>query len=163
MRLDRTTKKQRLILIIFAFVIIAMLLVLFNSIINPEKELQFTTLFKGGWPTHTDHPLNAGYYIITNETSWSEIWNNIYAHDLQKAYEPKIDFNNKTLIIAYLGLKNTGGYSITISKVVETTDKVKVYVEKTSPGQVATQAVTAPVHVIELQLPKKPTEFIVNG
>lgn len=72
--------------------------------------------------------------------------------EVQKALTA-IDFNSHSLISLHLGLKNTGGYAITVEEVKVNKNRSTVVVKESSPkpGENVTMALTAPfcIAVIE--------------
>lgn len=72
----------------------------------------------------------------------------------------QIDFANEDVLVYSLGSRNTGGFSVSISKVVQENDKVIVYYQerKPTPGFIVTQAFTKPFVVFTLPKSDLPIE-----
>ena len=71
-----------------------------------------------------------------------------------------LDFNEYMLVAVFQGTKNTGGYSIEITR-IEANDNLDVYVEQSSPpeGAIVTQVITHPLHVVKIPQSPKEVEF----
>jgi hypothetical protein len=63
---------------------------------------------------------------------------------------PAVDFTKHDVIAVFAGSEPSGGYAISISKIVDTADARVVYVTITSPGKgcMTTQALTSPYAVV---------------
>lgn len=89
-----------------------------------------------------------GAYAINDEDSLSTLLLNIYGPDSPQAFAP-VDFTRYTVIAVFAGEKNSGGYSVDISRVVERENGLVVSVREYVPGQgcIVTQAVTYPYQI----------------
>jgi len=72
-----------------------------------------------------------------------------------------VEESNKAIVLIGMGEKNTGGYSIDISKVITSSNTATIYVKETSPkpGDVVTQAFTYPT--VQIEFNRKPEKIIV--
>lgn len=68
---------------------------------------------------------------------------------------PKVDFTKSQVIALFLGTKNTGGYSISVDKVVEENGKLVIYKKVESPKGMATMALTNPFVIAEIHSKKE--------
>ena len=66
------------------------------------------------------------------------------------------------VVVASMGGRATGGYSIEIVRVAETTDRLYVEVREVSPGRscIVTMAGTAPVTAVRVPRRDLPVEFV---
>lgn len=92
------------------------------------------------------------FLIIQNQAELDDILKSVNSEK-----ETKVDFKNSQAIALFLGQKNTGGYSISVENVEETSDEIIVKVKSTSPkpGEVATMALTNPYYVAKIKSKKK--------
>ncbi|MBI4014895.1 MAG: protease complex subunit PrcB family protein, partial [Candidatus Aenigmarchaeota archaeon] len=92
--------------------------------------------------------------LINNEEDWRKLYEN-------DTYMPKIDFARDMVIAASMGMKNTGGYIIKITDVIERQDSLQVDVLERypAPEEQVTMSLTMPKHVIKLQRSDKPVIF----
>jgi hypothetical protein len=89
--------------------------------------------------------------IITNAQEWAEAWATIYAPLTPTPPLPGIDFATSVVVLAAMGARPSGGYSIAIEEVRAQDGMLHVRVLQRSPGAscVTTGALTAPVHVVQ--------------
>jgi hypothetical protein len=109
-------------------------------------EKEFTTI-KQGTSSAIDKKQNL---VITSAARWSDLWNQMFPTE---QIASAVDFEKNMIIAVFQGQKATGGYTIMITKIIETTNTIDVYVTETSPGEncIVTQAITSPYHSIELK------------
>lgn len=63
---------------------------------------------------------------------------------------PEIDFTNKMAVIIFLGLRNSGGYSIDVDSVYAKETSLMIKTKTTSPSGMATTAMTNPYVIVEV-------------
>jgi hypothetical protein len=61
---------------------------------------------------------------------------------------PHIDFAQNNVVAIFMGQKNTGGYSINVRKVTIQDGTATLSVQRTTPGGMATMALTAPYCIV---------------
>ena len=117
--------------------------------------VQFDAIISGTSSGHTARRS----YIINNNPEWTELWASAARADLNGQIAA-IDFSQKTLIAVFQGKQNTGGYSIEIQKVIETSDRITVSVKEISPAATCDviQSSTAPFTIITI--PKTSKEIV---
>lgn len=105
-----------------------------------------------------------GNYVIQNAGEWQNLWYKMYpSKETGARYAlPEVDFTRSMVIAVLSGGKPTGGYSTKIIRIVETTDKLKVHIEETSPGEecIVTMSPTTPRHIVKVTRIEKEVEFI---
>jgi len=79
------------------------------------------------------------------------------AEYVQSVQEYTVDFSTKRVVLSDLGQRNTGGYSVSTSKVLEFNDYVVVFITITKAGSTCAvpQAFTSPYEFIEVQSTKE--------
>ncbi len=117
-----------------------------------QTEIKFTTLFQHSQSSHEQKK----NYVIRSQVDWQKLWQQMQA----AAFVPrdartdsllnKIDFSKQMIIAVFQGQKPSGGYGITITKLVRIGNRLEVFIEEKSPGAdcFTTQALTQPYHVI---------------
>ncbi len=75
---------------------------------------------------------------------------------------PEVDFARHTVLLVDLGMRNTGGYAVTIESVELKEGKVVATVRSTAPGprDIVTQALTSPWCMAEIDVAGKEVEFV---
>jgi len=107
------------------------------------------------------------YRVVNSREKWQELWQELEPQTSRQQRQasrnppPDIDFQQSVLIIASMGRRPTGGYSVTISSIVETPQRIVVSVAEQSPGPncVTTQAITHPIAIVTTAQTQKPFEF----
>ncbi len=91
--------------------------------------------------------------IVRTEAQWRELWGELAARVIPPSEPPAVDFDRRMVIVAAMGRRPTGGYSISIEEVRATADSLHVSVVETSPGPgcLTTQALTAPVAAVSVE------------
>lgn len=101
--------------------------------------------------------------VVRDPLMWRAVWNQIYLRQFPVPPLPSVDFSQEMLVVAALGNRSTGGYSILLDSASETTSHgISVFVESTAPGQgcVVTEAFTQPVDIARLPLRNGPVSFV---
>jgi len=71
---------------------------------------------------------------IRDVAGWGKVWAEIYEHRGSKPPLPAIDFTKEIVIVAALGERPTGGYSILVTGASRAGNVITVRVESQSPG-----------------------------
>lgn len=90
--------------------------------------------------------------VIRTAKEWQEFWDEFTAATIPPPELPAIDFAARMVIVAAMGERTTGGYSIAIEDVTEGDDGVTARVVETSPGAscLLSQVITAPVTAVSV-------------
>lgn len=100
--------------------------------------------------------------IITDAATWATTWNTIHEAIEPRPAAPTIDFESAIIVVAAMGSRPTGGFSVSIEGVYRTDQKLYVVVKETSPGSncATTQAITAPVAAIATERTNLPVAYV---
>lgn len=93
--------------------------------------------------------------VIRDAGSWQSVWNRIHASRTPMPSVPQIDFAREMIVVAAMGSRPTGGYTLLLEQANEDpADGIVVSVRSISPGRncVVTLALTAPVDIARLPL-----------
>ena len=73
----------------------------------------------------------------------------------------EVDFEKNTLLMVMAGMKNTGGFDIEITKIIEATNKITVFYKEINPPKDAmlTKALTYPLHAVTIKKTQKEIVF----
>jgi hypothetical protein len=102
--------------------------------------------------------------VFRDAESWETFWNRycmVITGEGEKLPPPEVDFSTQMLIGVFSGEKPSGGYSISIRRVLESSKSIVVeYVEKSPPPDaIVTLALTYPCQIITLPSSEKSVEF----
>ena len=100
--------------------------------------------------------------VIRDEAAWSDVWTRLVSNSGPKPALPSVDFATEMLIVATLGTRSSGGYSIKVTAAEQLTDHIAVTILRTSPGRSCgtTAALTAPADVVRMRRSDLPVRFI---
>ncbi|MES2521447.1 MAG: protease complex subunit PrcB family protein [Gemmatimonadota bacterium] len=100
--------------------------------------------------------------VIRDMVTWTQLWNEATQQRQPRPPVPQVDFTREVLIVASMGSRPTGGYSIDIPNVYESGGQRYVVVREVSPGAgcVLTQALTAPVIAVRVSQHAGSTSFV---
>jgi hypothetical protein len=107
------------------------------------------------------------YRVVNSREEWEELWRELEPRTSREQGQtspntlPDIDFQQSVLIIAAMGTRPNGGYSVEISSLVETPQRIVVTVAEQSPGAkcASTQSITHPIAIVTTAWTQKPLEF----
>lgn len=87
--------------------------------------------------------------VVRDQATWQQVWNDVYKFTFPAPALPAVDFTREMIVVAALGQRPTGGYSIFIDGATETATGVTVNVRSVSPGSscAVTLALTNPVDI----------------
>jgi hypothetical protein len=102
--------------------------------------------------------------VIADAQAWADAWSTIHAHFTVPPALPAVDFSTSVLVLAATGPRSTTGHSVVIQEVRIAGGSLDVAVLERSPGAscVTGQAVTSPVHVVEVPRRATTASFTVN-
>jgi hypothetical protein len=100
--------------------------------------------------------------VIQDSAAWERAKTQLTAGVKGGQNMPEVDFTKEMVILVTLGRKNTGGYSIQVTKVESIGDKLRITVARTSPppGAMAILALTAPFEAVAVPKSGLTPEFV---
>jgi hypothetical protein len=102
--------------------------------------------------------------LITSPGEWATVWATLHENVTPQPALPVIDFGSNVLLLAAMGTRPTGGYSVTIEEVRAYEGIFYVTVRERSPGRSCGtyDAITQPVHVLETSRQAAAARFTVR-
>jgi hypothetical protein len=90
--------------------------------------------------------------VIAGAQAWAAAWDRLHEHRFPKPASPAIDFTTDVIILAAMGERMTSGYSVAITETRVFAGVFYVTVHETSPEPTCGryQALTAPVHIVQV-------------
>lgn len=106
----------------------------------------------------------SGGMVFRDVESWEGFWNSycrVITGGGTRLAAPQVEFSSQMLIGVFSGQKPTGGYDVTIQRVLEGSKTIIVeYVEKSPPPDASvTMALTYPCQIIAVPRSDKSVEF----
>lgn len=101
--------------------------------------------------------------VARNQEEWQALWKR-HAGDASTAEAPKVDWSKEMVLAAFMGTRNTGGYSVQISSAKEQAGKLVVLVEAKTPrpGGLVTQSITSPFHMVAAPKSSLPVSWSIS-
>ena len=129
--------------------------------------LAATPLGNNGFPLTTRSAIDAPErLVIRDAATWQAQWNAIWAGLTPTPALPPVDFTREMVVVAAMGTRATGGYTIRIDSAAAAAGVTPgggavVWVTSASPGPhcFTTQALTHPVDAVRLPLVGGPVTF----
>jgi protease stability complex PrcB-like protein len=92
--------------------------------------------------------------VVRDEPTWRQTWSLIWRNVSEEPPLPHVDFTREIVVVAALGQRPTGGYSILVDGAARTAEGLSVRVRATSPGSscATTQALTQAVDAARVPL-----------
>src|SRR5688500_1320781 len=103
--------------------------------------------------------------FIKDAAAWAALWAEVTANVQPPPPVPASDFDTEAVVVASMGTRPNGGYSITIEGVFEAEGQLYVEVREVSPGSncVTTAALTALVHAVRVPSRTGPVVFVEHS
>ena len=99
--------------------------------------------------------------VIDTPEAWTRVWSQIVASHGPKPALPRVDFEREIIVVAAMGQRSSGGYTISIDSATRAGDAIILSVTERSPGRTCgtTAALTAPVALARLSRQSGPIRF----
>jgi hypothetical protein len=100
--------------------------------------------------------------VVRDAATWQAVWNQVFLRELPVPPLPAIDFSREMIVVAALGSRSTGGYSVLLDGAAEAADGTAIAVNSISPGArcVVTTAFSQPVDIARLPLRQGAVSFV---
>jgi hypothetical protein len=100
--------------------------------------------------------------VIRDAGHWEKLWKEHAVSAGARAKIPAVDFSKEMVIVATMGGKRTGGYSIEIARIEPAHKELKILVRESAPppGAMTIQALTAPFHIVAVPRSDLKPEFV---
>jgi hypothetical protein len=72
--------------------------------------------------------------VVRSEAEWRDVWSQIWSRHTPQPPLPAVDFSREMVLVAGMGVRSSGGYSIRIQSARQTAQGLAVTVHSESPG-----------------------------
>lgn len=103
----------------------------------------------------------AGAEAARDQAAWNDLWTRHVAP--ARPLVPSVDFTREVAVGVFDGQRPSGGYAIEVTTVVRIGPHLHLPVRRTSPGGIATTVLTAPFHVVAVDLAGRQAHLFVEG
>jgi hypothetical protein len=121
------------------------------------------------WPARSAYRFNSGIAkplltAVRDHRAWHALWDGIAARNGPRRAAPAVDFSREMLLVAAMGARPTGGYTIQIVSVRDTGRDLVVTAVRTSPGRRcgAAAATSEPADIVKVAATDKPIRWDVR-
>lgn len=99
--------------------------------------------------------------VVRDEAAWAEAWATIHGPVSDPPPLPTVDFAREMILVAALGPRPSGGYTVTFSAVAQAGEGLRATVQETAPGPgcVTATVITSPVVVVRVMRVEGAVEF----
>ncbi|NWG11099.1 protease complex subunit PrcB family protein [Candidatus Bathyarchaeota archaeon] len=117
-------------------------LVLQKSQASESQGIEFSIILFGDFSGYQ----NEAYIAVRTETEWTDVWQKHMAPFLPESPCPEINFAEKIVVCAFMGMRPTTGYKISVEKMWTDGEKIHVEITKRGPleGLAVSQVLTQP-------------------
>jgi len=125
---------------------------------NGAQTLPIRSLKKGAFSGIREAKQEA----VKSADAWEKLWKQHATTAGESEKIPAVDFSKEMVVVATMGTKRTGGYTIEIVGVEAKDKALRISVKKTSPPPDAftVQALTAPFHFVAVPKSNLKPEFV---
>jgi hypothetical protein len=125
---------------------------------NGAQTLPIRSLKKGAFSGIRE----AKQEVVKSADAWEKLWKQHATAAATSDKIPAVDFSKEMVVVATMGTKRTGGYSIEIVGVEAKDKTLKISVKKSSPppDAMTIQALTAPFHLVAVPKSDLKPEFV---
>ena len=100
--------------------------------------------------------------VVKSADAWEKLWKQHSTAAGSSDKIPSVDFSKEMVVVATMGSKRTGGYTIEIVDVEARDKSLRISIKKTSPppDAMTIQALTAPFHFVAVPKSDLKPEFV---
>ena len=101
---------------------------------------------------HSSGVTDSTRHVITDSASLAAVWSTVFARRSEAPPVPTINFANELVVVASMGTRSSGGYSIAVDSVHVEGTELQVFVRSQAPGSRCgtTGALTQPVVIVAI-------------
>ena len=99
--------------------------------------------------------------VIEDAAAWARIWPTVVGSHSPRPPLPAVDFEREAIVIASMGGRSSGGFTISIDSARVAGDTITLVVTERSPGRTCgtTAALTSPIALARVTRPRVPIRF----
>lgn len=104
-------------------------------------------------------------FVVRDSAAWATTWTTLLGSHSPQPPVPSVDFSREMIVVASMGTRSSGGYSVGIDSVFVARDTVFFRVRETSPGARCgtTAALTSPVGLARVERSERPVGFVTSS
>lgn len=124
---------------------------------DDESNVSFEVVLESSFSSVSDKR----QVVIRNNEDYQKLLNEVYKDLDQMPRFPDADFTRNSIIAVFSGPKSTGGYSVSVDKIKESSGKITVNVIETAPGKncKVTEMESRPYIIVRIPKADKDVKF----
>lgn len=125
---------------------------------TPSLDVPFTTMYKSYY-LDAFGKTDPEYTVVQNQKEWNRI---LEKYKIKSLDSNLVDFAKDTLLVAFIGSRTSGGYSVNFEKIEDRGSILVAYIVEVEPGEncLVTQSITYPIHIVKIPKTDKKVQFI---
>lgn len=102
--------------------------------------------------------------LLTNNDDYQKLMAEVYKNFDQLPRIPEVDFTKNDVVAVFMGTRSSGGYGISVDKIIKRSDAVTVYINETTPGKncMSTDALTQPYQLVKVPKLDQKVKYITK-
>ena len=127
---------------------------------NELNQIKYTLISKGELYGNGQENISKQNLVISDTNSWNELITKMNSvNNVSEDFsEISVDFSHYDIIACFDEVKETGGHSIDITRIIENENNIIVYIENLLKGNMTT-VMTQPYHIVKIEKKTKPIIF----
>lgn len=128
---------------------------------NQENQEKMNSLYKGTLHGNGIGKFEKENLVIKSEKEWQAF---LLKADASNQFNDLVEFSKSIIVVVIDAQKNTGGFSIEISKIKEEKSKLLINIESKGPKptDMVTMSLTQPIHIVKIPKTKKDIVFVTE-
>ena len=104
-------------------------------------------------------------FVVRDSGTWATTWTRLLGSHSPRAPLPAVDFSREMIVVASMGTRSSGGYTMGVDSVFAARDTVFFHVREQSPGSRCgtTAALTSPVGLARVERTDRPIGFVTSN
>jgi hypothetical protein len=100
--------------------------------------------------------------VVGDEATWRALWPELVGSHSPVPPVPRADFGRETIVVASMGQRSSGGYSVSIDSAGVVGDTVVLAITERSPGRTCgtTAALSSPIALARVMRPRAVIRFV---
>lgn len=130
--------------------------------VNKQQEGSFISISKGNLFGAGEEGFEKENSVISSKIAWKSFLKKIdSSNKVSETFDNSIDFSKEIVVVIIDKMRNTGGYSIEVTEVVEKKDNllVRITTKGPKPTDMVTAAIIQPYHIIKVKKTNKKILF----
>ncbi|TVR88010.1 MAG: protease complex subunit PrcB family protein [Spirochaetaceae bacterium] len=124
---------------------------------SPQRSPGYQTVARGSY----SGVLSQREVLIESEAAFERLWRELHSGRSPVPQKPSINFETHQIAAVFAGEKPSGGFSVEVTTIQTEEDYLTIYFQEQSPspGDIVTQALTQPYHIVQFPRTERDIRF----